>query len=51
MAAQDTAKRGQVPNMNATAETISNPPPQEATLEADVQVRSVGSCGPYMTRS
>jgi hypothetical protein len=39
MAAQDTAKRGQVPNMNATAETISNPPPQEATLEADVQVQ------------
>jgi len=41
MAAQDTAKRGQVPDMNATAEALSNspPPPQEATLEADVQVQ------------
>jgi hypothetical protein len=41
MAAQDTAKRGQVSDMKSTAETIPNPPPlpQDAILEADVQVQ------------
>jgi hypothetical protein len=41
MPAQDTAKRDQVSSMNPTADTISNPspPPQEAILEADVQVQ------------
>jgi hypothetical protein len=40
MAAQDTAKRGQVSDMKLAAETIPNPPPpQEAILEADVQVQ------------
>jgi hypothetical protein len=40
MAAQDTVKRGQVSDMKPTAETIPNPPPpQDAILEADVQVQ------------
>jgi len=41
MAAQDTVKRGQVSDMKQTAETISKapPPPQDAILEADVQVQ------------
>jgi hypothetical protein len=41
MAAQDTAKRGQVSDMKPTAETIPHPPapPQDAMLEADLQVQ------------
>lgn len=42
MAAQDTAKRGQLSDMKPTAEPVSNSPPlppQEATLEPDVQVQ------------
>jgi hypothetical protein len=40
MAAQDTAKRGQVSDMKPTAETMPNPPPaQDAILAADLQAQ------------
>ena len=41
MAAQDTAKRGQVSDMKPTADTIPNSPvpPQDATVAPDLQVQ------------
>ena len=41
MAAQDTAKRGQVSDMKPTAEPVPNSsaPPQDATLAPDLQVQ------------
>ena len=41
MAAQDTAKRGQVSDMKPTAEPVPNSPapPQDASLAPDLQVQ------------